>query len=74
LHVRHIFKHPTFYKDPINNDVINIIVVSLKGFLCYIQKRKAVKCEGWRSFGHVSIGHEPLIALEQWKASRHRSL
>jgi len=70
LHVRHIFKH---FKDSINN-VINIIVVSLRGFLCHIQKHKAVKCEGWRSFGHVSIGHESLTALEQWKASRHRSL
>jgi len=29
---------------------------------------------GWPPFGHESIGHEPLIALEQWKASRHRSL
>jgi len=28
----------------------------------------------WPPFGHESIGHEPLTALEQWKASRHRSL
>jgi len=25
-------------------------------------------------FEHESIEHEPLTALEQWKASRHRSL
>jgi len=29
---------------------------------------------GWPPFGHESIGHEPLTTLEQWKASRHRSL
>jgi len=29
---------------------------------------------GWPPFGHESIEHEPLTALEQWKASRHRSL
>jgi len=29
---------------------------------------------GWPPFGHESIGHEPLIALEQWKVSRHQSL
>jgi len=29
---------------------------------------------GWPSFGHESIKHEPLTALKQWKASRHRSL
>jgi len=29
---------------------------------------------GWPPFGHESIGHKPLIALEQWKASRHRLL
>jgi len=28
----------------------------------------------WPLLGHESIEHEPLIALEQWKASRHRSL
>jgi len=28
----------------------------------------------WLPFGHESIEHEPLTALEQWKASRHRSL
>jgi len=27
---------------------------------------------GWPPFGHESIGHEPLTALEQWKASKHR--
>jgi len=31
------------------------------------------QCE-WRSNGHDSIAHQPLTALEQWKASRHRSL
>jgi len=30
--------------------------------------------KGWPPFGHESIGHEPLTTLEQWKASRHRSL
>jgi len=29
---------------------------------------------GWPPFGHESIEQEPLTALEQWKASRHRSL
>jgi len=29
---------------------------------------------GWPPFGHESIEHEPLTALEQWKDSRHRSL
>jgi len=29
---------------------------------------------GWLPFGHESIGHESLTTLEQWKASRHRSL
>jgi len=29
---------------------------------------------GWPPFGHESIGHKPLTTLEQWKASRHRSL
>jgi len=29
---------------------------------------------GWPPFEHESIGHKPLTALEQWKASRHRSL
>jgi len=29
---------------------------------------------GWPPFRHESIGHEPLIAFEQWKASKHRSL
>jgi len=28
----------------------------------------------WPPFGHESIEHEPLTALEQWKSSRHRSL
>jgi len=28
-----------------------------------------IDTEGW-----CSIGHEPFTALEQWKASRHRSL
>jgi len=28
----------------------------------------------WPPFGHESIEHESLTALEQWKASRHRSL
>jgi len=28
----------------------------------------------WRLFGHVAIDHQPLTALEQWKASRHRLL
>jgi len=28
----------------------------------------------WPPFGHESIIHESLTALEQWKASRHRSL
>jgi len=27
--------------------------------------------EEWPAFGHESIGHEPLTALEQWKVSRH---
>jgi len=30
--------------------------------------------DGWYSFGHVAIAHQPLIMLEQWKASRHRLL
>jgi len=25
-------------------------------------------------FAHVAIDHQPLTALEQWKASRHRLL
>jgi len=25
----------------------------------------------WRTFAHVTIDHQPLTALEQWKASRH---
>jgi len=29
---------------------------------------------GWPLFEHESIRHEPLTALEQWKASRHRLL
>jgi len=29
---------------------------------------------GWNPFGHCLIGHELLIVLEKWKASRHRSL
>jgi len=29
---------------------------------------------GWCPFGHVAIDHQPLTALEQWKASRHRPL
>jgi len=33
-----------------------------------------LRLHGWPTFGHESIGHEPLTALEQWKASRHRSL
>jgi len=33
-----------------------------------------MKIFGWPPFGHESIGHEPLTALEQWKASRHRLL
>jgi len=28
----------------------------------------------WRAFAHVAIAHQPLIDLEQWKASRHRLL
>jgi len=28
----------------------------------------------WRPFIHVAIDHQPLTALEQWKASRHRLL
>jgi len=27
--------------------------------------------KGWPPFGHESIEHEPLTALEQWKVSRH---
>jgi len=32
-----------------------------------------VKCTfpEWRPFPHVAINHQPLTALEQWKASRH---
>jgi len=29
---------------------------------------------GRHPFGHVAIDHQPLTALEQWKASRHRPL
>jgi len=28
----------------------------------------------WQLFTHVAIDHQPLIALEQWKVSRHRLL
>jgi len=28
----------------------------------------------WRPFTYVAIDHQPLIVLEQWKASRHRLL
>jgi len=28
----------------------------------------------WRPFAHIAIDHQPLTALEQWKASRHRLL
>jgi len=30
--------------------------------------------KGWPPFGHESIEHKPLTALEQWKTFRHRSL
>jgi len=32
------------------------------------------RCKKWRSFIHVAIDHQPLIALEQWKAFRHQLL
>jgi len=28
----------------------------------------------WRPFAHVAVDYQPLTALEQWKASRHRLL
>jgi len=40
-------------------------------FRCY---GKRMVWFGWPPFGHESIEHEPHTALEQWKASRHRSL
>jgi len=29
---------------------------------------------GWQPFDHVAIAHQPLTALEQWKAFKHRPL
>jgi len=40
----------------------------------YRPRNPAMQKIGWPPFGHESIGHEPLTTLEQWKASRHRSL
>jgi len=42
-------------------------------FLLVVIARRSAAV-GWPPFGHESIEHEPLTALEQWKASRHRSL
>jgi len=39
-----------------------------------LAKQAAIHGRGWPPFGHELIEHEPLTALEQWKASRHRSL
>jgi len=35
---------------------------------------EVMQTNGWPPFGYESIEHEPLTALEQWKASRHLSL
>jgi len=38
-----------------------------------VQQRKLLS-KGRHPFGHVAITHQPLTALEQWKASRHAAV
>jgi len=42
---------------------IRLVFFSLNWLLVYSE---------WRPFAHVAIAHQPLTALEQWKASKHR--
>jgi len=35
---------------------------------------ESIEIFGWMSIGHISIRHKSFTALEQWKASRYRSL
>jgi len=54
-----------------SNKLLKILSESSKIFIHGIF---SVSILGWPPFGHESIEHEPLTALEQWKAFRHRSL
>jgi len=39
-----------------------------------VYSKVRAEIQEWLPFVHVAIDYQPLTALEQWKASRHRLL